>query len=89
LTGVFSANTVYLLFAASGIVLSAVYSIWLFNRICFGTLKIKYISKYIDLNKFELASFIPLIILMLFLGINSIPILELIQNNIAWINIKY
>lgn len=85
LVGIFQYNTIALFFAATGIVLSAVYSIWLFNRVCFGTLKIKYITSYIDLNEVEMIVFIPLIILMFILGLNSQLIIDLFSAETAFI----
>jgi NADH-quinone oxidoreductase subunit M len=38
LVGLFQQNILVLLFAATGVVLSAVYSAWLYNRVIFGTL---------------------------------------------------
>jgi NADH-quinone oxidoreductase subunit M len=48
--GVFTKNSTILIFATAGIVLSAVYSVWLYNRICFGTVKIMYIKRFTELN---------------------------------------
>jgi NADH-quinone oxidoreductase subunit M len=60
------------LFAATGIVFSAVYSIWLFNRISFGTLKTTTnASHYADLNRSEFYMFLMLLIPMLLLGVYS------------------
>jgi len=69
--GLLQANPVILIFSIFGVVLSATYSVWLFNRVVFGTLKIKYITMFIDLSRVEIFIFIPLIISMLILGLNS------------------
>jgi len=59
--------------SATGIVLSAVYSIWLYNRVSFGTLKTpsENVDRYADLNRGEFYMFVVLAIVMLVLGINS------------------
>ncbi len=82
LTGIFNRNSFIMFCAATGIVLSAVYSIWLFNRICFGTLKTKYVAHYSDLTLTEGLVLTTLTILMLLLGINSQFIFDL-----SWCNI--
>jgi len=71
LTGIFSRNSVLAVFAGSGIVFSAIYSIWLFNRICFGSLKLNYIKYYYDLSIEEIAILAFFLFLTLFLGLNS------------------
>lgn len=70
LAGVFEYNSFLMVIMASGIVLSAVYSIWLFNRIVFGTLKRSSIH-FADLNRVELAVLCLLTVLMLILGVYS------------------
>jgi NADH:ubiquinone oxidoreductase subunit 4 (subunit M) len=62
-----------MILAATGIVLSAIYSIWLYNRVSFGTLKepSENVSHYADLNRGEFYMFVVLMIVMFALGINS------------------
>jgi NADH:ubiquinone oxidoreductase subunit 4 (subunit M) len=67
-----------------GIILSAVYSIWLYNKIFFGTLKTQYNIFYYDLTKQELYIYGILFIWMILIGLNSNIIL-----NISLINIEY
>lgn len=40
-TGLWEQNPFVMFFAGTGIIASAIYGIWLFNRVCFGTLKIE------------------------------------------------
>ena len=73
-TGLFKSNPWVTLLAATGIVWSAIYSIWLFNRVVFGSLNIGEINKNIqlrDLNRNESLIFVSLAIVMLALGLNS------------------
>jgi NADH-quinone oxidoreductase subunit M len=72
-TGIFEYNSWVMAFAATGIILSAIYSIWLFNRVCFGTLKIETenVANYADLNRAEFYIFLVLTIAMLVLGVHS------------------
>jgi len=61
------------LLAAMSIVLSAIYSIWIYNRVSFGTLKIETenVANYTDLNREEIYILTFLTIAMLILGIHS------------------
>lgn len=66
--GSFKHNTVVSILALSGAFLSAVYSVWMFNRVCFGSLNTSYLGRtFFDLNRQEvvvmLYLFIPLIVL--------------------------
>lgn len=62
LLGSFKVNTTITFFSAIGVILGGAYSLWLFNRIVFGNLKIQYISKFLDLSLRELIIFVPLLI---------------------------
>ena len=74
LIGLYQSNLIVLFFGASGIILSAIYSIWLVNRIGFGTLKIKYIQQFLDISKIEFYILLVLMIFMLCLGVYCYPI---------------
>ena len=51
-------------------VLGGAYSLWLFNRISYGNLKTQFLGNiFLDLNKNEFYSLLPLIIGTLFMGI--------------------
>ena len=75
----FDKNIFILIFSASSIVLAAVYAIWLFNRLFFGSLKLLYISKCTDLCVRELLVLSILVVLMFLFGINSSLILDLVN----------
>lgn len=53
LIGIFQINTFTCFFTALSIVLSATYSIWLFNRISFGVLKLQYFDTFQDISRRE------------------------------------
>jgi proton-translocating NADH-quinone oxidoreductase chain M len=82
IVGIFDQNPLVALLCGAGIVLSAVYSFWLYNRLFFGTLKIIYIKNFIDVNRIETLVFIALLILMFAVGVNSSFILNLSNINI-------
>jgi NADH-ubiquinone oxidoreductase chain 4 len=65
------------LFASSSIVLSAAYTIYMFNRIAFGGKLSKYIKVNIpDLNKREFVMLLILVVLTVLFGIYPKPILD-------------
>ena len=67
--GSFKVNTSITFFGATGMILGGCYALWLFNRIAFGNLKNKYLSKTLDINKRELIIFLPLMCYTLILGL--------------------
>jgi len=69
LAGSFQANTTVCFLAATGMVLGGCYSLWLFNRAAYGNIKIQYIHQFGDINRREFATFLPLVILTLVMGI--------------------
>ena len=83
--GSFKINIILTLFSALGLIISAVYSLWLFNRVCFGNLKLQYINNFLDLNFRELILFIPLLIASIFTGIYSGILLTPIHYNINYL----
>ena len=67
--GVFQTNTTIAVLAGLGIVLSAVYSLWLFNRIIFSSLNIKYINTFSDLTLKEFIILFILAVLTILFGL--------------------
>jgi NADH-ubiquinone oxidoreductase chain 4 len=65
------------IFASSSIVFSAAYTIYTYNRISFGGVISKFIGiSVIDLNKREFNLLLTLVILTVFLGIYTVPLLD-------------
>jgi len=69
LIGTYQANTTIAIIGATGMVLGGAYSLWLFNRIAYGNLKIQYLNFFTDLNKREFFTLLPLILGTLIMGI--------------------
>ena len=67
--GILQDNFLVTLVASTSIILSGVYSLWLFNRLAYGNIKTQYIKQFVDMNEREFAVFIPLIFLTIFVGI--------------------
>ena len=77
--GLFQANKMITFLASVGMVLGAAYSIWLWNRIACGNLKIYFIKSFADINHRELYMFLPLVFLTFLLGIYPEIILDTIH----------
>ena len=69
LAGSFKTNTSATFISATGMVIGGCYSLWLFNRISYGNLKIQYLKGYIDINKREMVIFLPLIFGTMLIGL--------------------
>jgi NADH-quinone oxidoreductase subunit M len=69
LTGIYKTNIVAAIVGALGVILCGAYSLWLYNRIIFGNLKISYTIKFKDINFREFMILLPLLIFVIFMGI--------------------
>lgn len=69
LAGVFKESSWIAFFACFSMVLGAVYTLWLYNRLFFGNLKDHSISKFSDINKKEASIFMVLIFILFVMGI--------------------
>ncbi len=79
LLSIFSINTYFAVFATTGVVLAATYSLWLYRRIIFGALIKDDLSEMFDLTRREIIIFLPLIILTIFIGLYPKPIINIIE----------
>lgn len=82
LTGSFKVNTSITFLSATGMVIGACYSLWLFNRISYGNLKTQYFTYYSDVSKREFFIFLPLIIGTLVMGLYPEVFLESIHMSV-------
>ena len=62
LVGAFQANTTIAVLGATGMVLGGGYSLWLFNRIAYGNLKVQALKAFSDMNRREFVIQFPLIL---------------------------
>lgn len=62
--------------ASSGVILSAVYMLWMFQRVMFGELDNPKNQKLMDLNSREVAIMIPLIIMIFVMGLYPKPFID-------------
>lgn len=69
LLGTFKANKMFAVVAASGVILGAVYMLWMVQRVFFGPITNPKNEKLTDLNLREMAYFAPLIVLIFWIGL--------------------
>ena len=76
---IFSFNKIFAFFAASGVILSAVYGLWLYRKVIFEKITNESVKSLKDLTLGEKATLIPLLILIILFGIYPAPVLDLIS----------
>jgi NADH-quinone oxidoreductase subunit M len=69
LIGAFKANTWVAFGAATGLILGAAYALWLYRKIIFGELTKDSLKAILDMNRREVAVFLPLVLIVLWMGI--------------------
>ena len=79
LLSIFSVNTYFAVFATTGVVLAATYSLWLYRKVIFGALVKDDLMDILDLTKKEIIIFVPLIFLTIFIGIYPKPVIDIIE----------
>ena len=69
LSGIYKTNVLTCIISALGVILCGAYSLWLYNRLTFGNLKINNTLLYKDLTFREFSILLPLLGLTIFMGI--------------------
>ncbi|HEV8479833.1 MAG TPA: NADH-quinone oxidoreductase subunit M [Candidatus Eisenbacteria bacterium] len=83
LLGAFRAHRIFAVIAAVGVILSAVYMLFMFQRVMFGPVTHPENDALPDLRLREWAVFVPLLILVFWLGIYPAPFLTRVQPALA------
>ncbi len=76
LLGVFRVNTWVALFAATGVILSAAYALWLYRRVVYGALTKESLKGLLDLSPREKAILYPLVLFVIFFGVYPTPVFD-------------
>src|SRR5881396_3302414 len=82
LQGVFVANKVWAAFAGSGVVLGAAYMLYLYQRTMFGKIENPKNETLLDLSHREFATFAPLLILAVWIGLYPTPFLVRLDKSV-------
>ena len=76
LLGAFKADARMAAIATSGVVLGAVYMLWMFQRVMFGPLTNPANEKLLDLSRLERAVLVPILIMIVMMGVYPQPFLS-------------
>ena len=82
LVGAYRANTWVALFATTGLILGAAYSLWLYRRVIFGELVREDLKSILDLDRREIAIFAPLIVMTVWMGVYPMSFLDVIAPSV-------
>jgi NADH-quinone oxidoreductase subunit M len=82
MVGVWKINTIVIFFGSIGMILGAVYAIWLYNRLIFGHIRFYSLQYFVDLNRREFFVLLPLVFLVFFMGIYPMCFLEVMNMSI-------
>jgi NADH-quinone oxidoreductase subunit M len=83
LAGAFQANTWVAFVAATGVILSAGYALWLYRRVVFGDLIKESLRSIADMDRRERAMFVPLVAATIVLGVYPAFVLDIIGPSTA------
>lgn len=89
LMGMFRVNTWFALFAATGVILSAGYALWLYRRVIFGALEKETLKSLLDLSAREKVLLYPLVVLTIFFGVYPAPVLDVIGPSVEALLVDY
>ncbi len=83
LIGAFRIDTWVATLAATGIILGAAYMLWMCRRVVFGALVKEELKTILDLNRREVAVFVPLIVLTIWMGVYPTSFLNFLHASSA------
>lgn len=69
-------HNVFAVLGASGVILAAVYMLWMFQRVMFGPVTHESNHKLMDLNAREIGLLVPLVILMFWIGVRPVDFMQ-------------
>jgi NADH-quinone oxidoreductase subunit M len=76
LLGTFKANKAFAVLGATGVILAAIYMLWMFQRVMFGGVTIEENRKIPDMNLREIAYMLPIIVFIVWIGVYPQPFLR-------------
>src|SRR5207302_4895944 len=80
--GIFVVSKVWAAFAASGVVLGAAYMLYLYQRTMFGKIENPKNERLLDLSHREFATFAPLLVLAVWMGLYPAPFLRRLDSSV-------
>jgi NADH-quinone oxidoreductase subunit M len=89
LMGIFQVNTWVAAGAATGVILSAGYALWLYRRVVMGDLIKESLKTISDMTSREKAIFAPLVVMTIWMGVYPAPILDRIGPSVTALVTQY
>ena len=89
IVGVFGVHGWVAVLAATGMILSAAYMLFLYRRVMFGTLAHKTLKNLADITPREMAVLLPLLLVTIFFGIHPAPVLDAVAVSADQILLRY
>ncbi|MCH7618988.1 MAG: NADH-quinone oxidoreductase subunit M [Candidatus Marinimicrobia bacterium] len=83
LVGAFKYSIFFAVFAATGVILAAVYLLWMYQRVMFGKVTSEKNATLSDLSSREKWVIVPMIVLIVILGVYPKPVLERIEPSVT------
>ncbi len=83
LLGSFQANVTHTVLATSGIILSAVYMLWMYQRVIFGETRNEKNKRLRDLDSREKLILVPIVILIVWMGVYSESFLRKMDSSVS------
>jgi NADH-quinone oxidoreductase subunit M len=85
LMGSFQHHPIATAFAATGVILGAVYMLWVYQRVVFGPLSNSKNKDMPDLNRREIGYMAPILALILLMGVYPQPFLARMAPSVDWV----
>ncbi len=82
LVGAYQVNTWIAVLAATGVVLTPAYMLWLYRRVIFGNLTKEHLKDILDISGREIAVFVPMIGVVMLMGIYPEAFLAVIRASV-------
>jgi len=89
MVGAYQVSTWAVFFAASGVILSAVYALTLYRNVMFGEITNPALKAITDIDRRELLVFAPLIIGTIWLGVYPAVVLDITQASVSAVTTAY
>jgi len=83
LVGIFKYDMILSFFAALGIILGAVYMLVLYKKVMFGEITKPHIKKILDIDFYEIIALLPIVILVIYVGINPESLLSVFRLEVS------